>query len=356
MSHVSSGILGSRAMVLKASMNDYYHETNESMAGSCLMSSENAIPQIDRGVGIDVVRLTEGAARRAARHMGRGDEALIFREALAGLTESLNLVNLRGRFVLGQSMPELQDRVDSGEHFGEGSRDVDLAVHPVECLTACALGGRNSMSALVVAPTGTIPAIPDVYMEKLACGHGLDDTLSFDMTVAEILETLAVAKGSRIEELTVTILDRPRNREWIEATREAGARVRLIADGDLAAAIATCVPDSGVDLLVGSGGAFEGFLAAAAVSGMGGSFVGRYVIKSEEHHRLVLNAGIDDPRRVLHSSDLLPGEYVFSATGITDGDVLPGVRFHSGTAISESLMVRTASHTVRRVRSEHKLH
>ncbi len=308
---------------------------------------------ISRGVGIDVVRLTEGAAREAARGVGLGDEEAIYRGALEGFYQSLPEVNFRIANIFGEADPEWIDRVQAFKNQEmPDAISVDIGIHVVECLTACALGGRNAMSALVVAHEGTIRRIPDIYMDKIACAPEIRDVINFDDKPSDLLRAAADAKKSAVDELRVTILDRPRNRHWIDAARSVGSRVRLIADGDLAAAIATAIPNSGIDMLVGSGGAMEGWLAAAAMRGLGGGFQGRFLVKDDDDMRSLIDAGFDDPRKPINLDEVLPEKLIFSATGITSGDVLDSLSFRDGRANSHSLMVRTASETVRWIHSE----
>lgn len=315
------------------------------------MRSDEPTYKINRSVGIDVVRLTEGAARGAALRMGQGDEGSIFRAAIDGFLAGLTEVSLGVDVAMGETLPGLEDALANEFSDAEERLPVDIAIKLVECRTACAIGGRNAMSAMVVAPRGSVNAIPQMYMEKIACGPEAREAISFDLSPPDLIRAVAEAKKVHPEQLTVTILDRPRNHKWIEGARSAGARVQLIADGDLAAAIATAVPESGIDLLLGSGGALEGWLAAAALKGLGGGFYARFLTMQADDERKLVSAGFEDPRRPVDIYSLLPEEFVFSATGITDGDALRGIRYRGTIAESESLMVRTTSETVRWIRS-----
>lgn len=319
------------------------------------MSLDANALELSRGVGIDLVRLTEGAATAAATEMGRGDPGRVYASARAGFEQALADVALSPRIAMGDSAtvepPFLTDDEQPGK--GDGIR-VDLAVRLVECLTACSLGGRNSMAAVVMAQPGTIRPIPQMYMDKIAVGPRGRGAIAFDLPPEALFENVAGALGLPLRSLTVVILDRPRNARWIDAARTVGVKVRLIADGDLAAAIATAVPDSGIDLLVGSGGSREGWLAAAALRGLGGQFLGRFLPFRPDDERVLIQQGIDS-RALLAWDELLPEEYLFSATGISDGDALRGVRYVGDVAISDSLLVRTASETVRRIRTERRI-
>lgn len=319
------------------------------------MSSAGNGIELSRGVGIDVVRLTEGAATAAASELGRGDEQRIFSAAIAGFRQALDEVSLAPRIVMGEDGPGVPGWGDGHVVNGPGHIHADAAFKVVECLTACALGGRNAMSAIVLAPPGSIRAVPRLYMDKIAVGPAAREAIEMGLDPASLFARVAEARSLRLEDLSVVILDRPRNRRWLDSAREAGVKVRLIADGDLAAAIATAVPDSGIDLLVGSGGSREGWLAAAALRGLGGEFIGRFLPSSSDDERALLQAGFEDPRGVFRAEEILPEEFIFSATGITEGDALRGVRHKAGVAVSESLMVRTASDTVRWIRTERRV-
>ena len=311
--------------------------------------------ELSRGVGIDLVRLTEGAAVAAAAEMGRGSAARVYEAARSGFLQALGAVSLSPLVAMGDAAAEEQPFLVDGERLrtGEGM-EVDLAVRLVECLTACSLGGRNAMSTVVMAPAGTIRPIPQVYMDKIAVGPAARDAVDFDLPPDELFGRVAESLGLPLTALAVVVLDRPRNQRWVEAARTAGARVRLIADGDLAAAIATAVPDSGINMLVGSGGAREGWLAAAALRGLGGQFLGRYLPFKPQDQRVLAEHGFE-AKMPLRWDDLLPAEFMLSVTGISDGDALRGIRLHGSHAVSESLLLRTASETVRWIRTERRL-
>lgn len=314
---------------------------------------ENGL-ELSRGVGIDLVRLTEGAAVAAAAEMGRGNPARLYEAARAGFLQALDAVSLSPLVAMGDAAAQEPPFLVDGERLRSGQGlEVDLAVRLVECLTACALGGRNAMSIVVMAPAGMIRPIPQVYMDKIAVGPQARDVVDFNLSPAELFGRVAEARGLPLAALTVVVLDRPRNQRWVDAARDAGARVRLIADGDLAAAIATAVPDSGIDILVGSGGAREGWLAAAAMRGLGGQFLGRWLPFKAQDQRLLAAHGFE-AREPLRWDELLPAEFMLSVTGISDGDALRGVRRNGSSAVSESLLLRTASETVRWIRTERR--
>lgn len=322
--------------------------------------SDGSQVKIDRSVGIDVVRLTEGAARAAAHWVGRGREDALYAAALRGFLDSFAEVSLSARIVMSEGYGGATEVAPGSLLDGSDGMVMDVALKLVECITASALGGRNAMSTIVVAPAGTVRVLPrGVYLEKLACGPDLVAAVEavggLASAPADLVAAVASARGVDVSRVTVTVLDRPRNATLIDALRAAGARVRLIADGDLAAAIAVAVPESGIDLLLGSGGALEGWLAAAALRGLGGGFWARFLCTTAEQEQAVIAAGFADPRGMLSMQELLPSAFVFSATGITDGDVLRGIRYRQGVVRSESLMVRTTSQTVRWIASERPL-
>jgi fructose-1,6-bisphosphatase II len=321
----------------------------------------SAVPQAtdqlpDRNLALELVRVTEAAALACAPLVGRGDKEAADQAAVDGMRYALHSVSMDGVVVIGEGEKDEAPMLYNGERIGDGSPPlVDIAVDPLEGTTLAAHGMPSALAVIALSARGTMfdPG-PCVYMEKMAGAPEIADLLDLDRPLPETLQLIAQRKGTSIGDTMVVVLDRPRHEEGIRAIREAGGRVRLIAHGDVSAALLAVTERSPVDLLWGVGGTPEGVISAAAVKCLGGRLLGRLWPRDESERQAALDAGYD-LARVLDQDDLVAGDDVFfSATGVTDGDVLQGVRYPSaGGATTESLVMRTRSGTVRRISARH---
>ena len=311
---------------------------------------------MERVLSLEFARVTEAAAIAAARLLGRGDKEAIDAAAVEAMRAMLGTVRVAGRVVIGEGEMDEAPMLYIGEEVGAGGEAVDIAVDPVEGTNLVAKGLPGAIAVIAVAPAGQLLHAPDMYMDKMACGPAGRGLVDLDRPVGETLRLLAARLDRRVEDLTVVILDRDRHKERIAAVREAGARLRLISDGDVTPAVAACMPDSGVDLMFGIGGAPEGVLAAAAVRCLGGDFQGRLWPLSPAEEERARAMGVE-AGRLLGLEDLVRGDdVIFAATGISDGDVLSGVRFLSeDVAQSTTLVTRSRTGTVRWVTARHHL-
>jgi fructose-1,6-bisphosphatase II len=309
-----------------------------------------------QNLDLDFVRVTEATALASARLMGRGDEAAAQKAAVTTMHDLLSRGSLRCRVVVGEGEPGQVSRLANGELLGNGEEVVaDVALDALEGTNICAAGRPNSISVMAVTEPGGFLATPDVYMEKIVVGPRAKGTIDLSLSPTENLQRIAEARQSYVEDLTVVVLDRPRHERLIKEIREAGAKLRLIGDGDLSAAIATAVKDSGIDVLMGIGGAPQGLLAAAALKGMNGDMQGRFLTRSETERAKVQRLVQGDARQIFSIDDLVPGhDALFVATGITDGDVLKGVRLSGKGATTHSLAIRCLTGTVRLIQTEHR--
>jgi len=310
----------------------------------------------DRNLALELVRVTEAAALAAARLVGMGDKEAADQAAVDGMHFVLHSVPMDGVVVIGEGEKDSAPMLFNGERIGDGSPpSVDIAVDPLEGTRLTALGMPSALSVIALAERGAMfdPG-PCVYMEKLAGGREIADLLDLDRPLAETLRLIAERKGTDIRDVMVVMLDRPRHEDALREMRAAGARVRLITDGDVSAALLAVSERSSVDLLWGIGGTPEGVISAAAIKCLGGRLLGRLWPRDDAERAAALAAGYD-LERVLDHDDLVRGEDVFfSATGVTDGDVLQGVRYQgAGGATTESLVMRARSGTVRRVHARH---
>ena len=305
---------------------------------------------------LEFVRVTEATALASARLMGRGDEAAAQKAAVTTMHDLLSRGPLRCRVVVGEGEPGQVSRLANGEILGDGEEVVaDVALDALEGTNICASGRPNSISVMAVTEPGGFLATPDVYMEKIVVGPRARGTIDLSLSPTENLQRIAEARQCYVEDLTVVVLDRPRHERLIKEIREAGAKLRLIGDGDLSAAIATAVRDSGIDVLMGIGGAPQGLLAAAALKGMNGDMQGRFLTRSEAERAKVQRLGQSDVQQILSIDDLVSGrDALFVATGITDGDVLKGVRLSGKGATTHSLAIRCQSGTIRFIQTEHR--
>jgi len=310
----------------------------------------------DRNLALELVRVTEAAAMQAARWIGRGDKIAADQAAVDGMHHVLRTVGMDGVVVIGEGEKDEAPMLHNGERVGSGEPpQVDIAVDPLEGTRLCAFGMPNSISVIALAEQGTMfdPG-PCVYMEKMAGGEEIADLLDLDRPLGRTVELIAERREVDVTDVMAIVLDRPRHEEGIQAIRDAGARVRLITDGDVSAVLLAVSPRSPVDFLWGIGGTPEGVISACAVKCMGGGQIGRLWPRTDEERRAALDAGYD-LERVLDHDELVRGDNAFfSATGVTDGDVLQGVRYQGPRgATTESLVMRSRSGTVRRVLSRH---
>jgi fructose-1,6-bisphosphatase II len=309
----------------------------------------------DRNLALELVRVTEAAALAAARMVGRGDKEAADQAAVDAMRHVLESVPMDGHVVIGEGEKDEAPMLYNGEHIGNGTPpQVDIAVDPLEGTRLTALGMPSAISVIALAERGSLfdPG-PCVYMEKIAGGEEIADLLDLDRPLHETLKLIAERKHMSVGDVTVVMLDRPRHEEAMRQVREAGARIRLILDGDVSAALLAVSDRSPVDLLWGIGGTPEGVISAAALKCMGGQLLGRLWPRDETERRAAIDAGYDLDQ-VLTCHDLCRGDDVFfSATGVTDGDVLQGVRYRGAGATTESLSMRSRSGTVRRIHARH---
>ena len=308
-------------------------------------------------MALDSVRVTEAAALAASRLMGRGDEKAADQAAVDAMRNALNVLDIEGTVVIGEGERDEAPMLYIGEKVGTGTgTKVDIALDPLEGTTITAKGGPNAIACLAMAPHGGFLNAPDTYMNKIAVGGGLPDGLiDITATARENLGRLAEAKGVSLSDLVVLILDRPRHEKLIADVREAGARIRLISDGDVAGVIATSRPDSGIDIYMGIGGAPEGVLAAAALRCIGGQFQGQLTFRNEEEKARARRMGVEDLDRVYSVDELARGDVMFTATGVTDGTMLKGIRRIGDRLMTESIVMRSKTGTVRVIEAEHNL-
>jgi len=312
---------------------------------------------MDRNLALELARVTEAAALAAARLMGRGDPVAIDEAATAAMHRAFGAIETAGRIVIGEAPQESTDPLHVGEFVGSGASDLpvamDVALDALEGVTVCATGGGNALSIILVGLPEKVLRCPETYMEKIACGPEGEGVVSLEKSPTENLKALAEAKGVYVEDLTAVILDRPRHSRLVNEVREAGARVQLLADGDLAAAIATARPGSGVDILLGIGGGQQGVLAAGALKGLGGVFEGRFRPLSGDETVLLKAAGLEEADRIYAAEDLVGDQVMFAATGVTSGHLLSGVQFFKGGARTNSVVVRSATRTIRWIETHH---
>lgn len=312
---------------------------------------------MERELALEFVRVTEAAAIAAGRLMGRGLKNEADKAAVDAMRAVLDTVHVCGRVVIGEGEMDEAPMLYIGENVGCGDGPfVDIAVDPVEGTSLVAKGLPNSIAVLAVAERGGLLHAPDMYMDKIAVGAAGKGCIDIERPVKENLLCLARATGRRVEDLTVVILDRPRHEQLVRQVRAAGARIKLITDGDVAPAVATAIGDTGVDMLLGIGGAPEGVLAAAALRCLGGEMQGRLMPLDEAQAERARSMGFRDMKMVLTLNDLVPSEdVIFAATGITDGDLLKGVRYYGERATSHSIVMRSRTGTVRLVEATHRL-
>ncbi|MEU5880277.1 class II fructose-bisphosphatase [Spirillospora sp. NPDC047279] len=319
------------------------------------LATEPAAP--DRNLAMELVRVTEAAALAAARWVGRGEKNGADGAAVNAMRQLINTVSMQGVVVIGEGEKDNAPMLYNGEEVGDGGgAECDVAVDPIDGTRLTALGMNNAIAVLSVAPRGSMFDPSAVfYMEKLVTGAEAADVVDIERPIRDNIRAIAKAKGSAPEDVTVVILDRPRHEGMVKEIREAGARVKLITDGDVAGAIMAAREGTGTDLLLGIGGTPEGIIAACAIKALGGVIQGRLWPQDDAERQKALDAG-HDLGRVLTTDDLVTSDDVFfAATGITDGELVDGVRYKKGTAFTHSLVMRSRSGTIRTVASEHQL-
>jgi fructose-1,6-bisphosphatase II len=311
----------------------------------------------DRNLALELVRVTEAGAMAAGRWVGRGDKEGGDGAAVDAMRELVNSVSMRGVVVIGEGEKDNAPMLYNGEEVGNGDGpDCDFAVDPIDGTTLMSKGLPNAISVLAVAERAAMFDPSAVfYMDKIAVGPEAVHAIDISAPIGENIRNVAKAKHSSVSDMTVCILDRPRHEKLIAEVRDAGARIRLITDGDVAGAISACRPNSGTDLLAGIGGTPEGIIAAAAIRCMGGAIQGKLAPKDDEERQKAIDAGYDLDQ-ILSTEDLVSGENVFfCATGVTDGDLLKGVQYYGGGCTTQSIVMRSKSGTVRMIEAYHRL-
>ncbi len=307
---------------------------------------------MDRNLALEAVRVTEASALAAARLMGRGDLEATDRAGAEAMRKTFQSIAINGVIVLGDTDSNL---LPIGEKVGNlTGPELDVALDPLEGAAICAIGGYNAMSIVAIAERGGFLRIPEMHMQKIAVGPEGRGAISLEKSATENLRALADAKGVYVADLTVAMLERPRHESLIAEVREAGARVKLLRDGDVAAAIATTHPESGIDMLLGIGGSQQGIMTAAALRCAAGDMQARLIARSGEEAEKARECGIRDLAKIYTIEEMASGSVMFAGTGVTNGDYLRGVRFYRGGAMTHSVVMRSRTHTVRFMQSHHR--
>lgn len=312
---------------------------------------------MDRNLALEVVRVTEMAAIASARLMGRGLKDASDQAAVDAMRKAFDALRIDGTVVIGEGERDEAPMLYIGEKVGRADADsppVDIALDPLEGTNLCAYGRPGACSVVAIANRGDLLNAPDIYMEKLAVGPKARGAIDLSRSPTENLRSIAAKMGREVGDLTVVILDRPRHEALIREVRATGARIRLIEDGDVAAAIATCFEEAGVDVLIGTGGAPEGVISAAALRSVGGEMQGRLVATTDAERARAEKMGITQLDRIYTAEDLARGDVMFAATGVTTGDFLKGVRFFGGGCETFSVVMRSKTGTVRFIQAHHR--
>ena len=313
---------------------------------------------MERELAMEIVRVTEAAALASAQWMGRGKKNEADNAATTAMRKMFDSVNMQGTVVIGEGELDEAPMLYIGEELGTGHGPaVDIAVDPLEGTTIVAKGHSNAMAVIAAADKGTLLHAPDMYMEKIAVGKNAAGLISLDDPIEKTIEIVAKANNKRIQDLNVIIQERERHQEIIERIRAKGARVSLFGDGDVSASIATAFPHTGIDLFVGIGGAPEGVISAAAIKCLGGDMQARLIPQNAEEEKRCREMGLENPRQLLTLDDLVSGEdAIFAATGVSNGDLLAGVRFLGGDLVeTDSIVMRSKTKTVRFIKAHHHL-
>ena len=313
---------------------------------------------LDRVLVLEMVRVTEAAAIAAAKLIGRGDEKAADAAAVEAMRAALNELPLDGTVVIGEGERDEAPMLYIGERVGsaqDSGPKIDIALDPLEGTTITAKAGPNALAVLAIAENGCLLNAPDTYMQKLAVGPGYPQgTIDISRSVSDNIHSIAKSKGVEPAEITACVLDRDRHQDIIEELRSLGCSVRLIPDGDVAGVIAVADPDTGIDVYIGTGGAPEGVLAAAALRCVGGQMQGRLVFRNDDEVKRAHRWGIEDLERIYTMEDMAQGDCIFAATGVTDGSLLKGVHRRNNCVTTESVVMRASTGTVRRVSTEYR--
>jgi fructose-1,6-bisphosphatase II len=312
---------------------------------------------MDRNLALEAVRVTEAAALASARLMGRGDHDGADQAAVEAMRRAFQDLSIRGEVVIGEGERDEAPMLYIGERVGRWAADdleIEIAVDPLEGTNLCATGAPNALSVVAMGEKGKLLRAPDTYMEKLAVGPSARGAIDLRRTPTENLRAVADALGKYVEDLTVVILERPRHEALVREVRAAGARIKLIPDGDVAGALNTCFADTGVDVLMGIGGAPEGVIGAAAIRCLGGDMQGRLRFRNDAERERARGMGIADPDRIMTAEELAGGSVMFAATGVTQGDFLKGVRYTGDGARTHSVVMRSRTGTIRYIETVHR--
>ncbi len=314
---------------------------------------------MERNLALEFVRITEAAALSSAKWMGRGDEKAADQAAVDAMRKAFDSLTIDGTVVIGEGERDEAPMLYIGEKVGrrtEGAPAIDIALDPLEGTTICATGGVGSISVIAVAERGNFLHAPDTYMDKIACGPQAKGQIDIDLSPTENIKRVSLALKKPVGDVTVVILDRPRHADLIAEVRKTGARIHLIGDGDVSAAVAAAWPESGIDLLMGIGGAPEGVISAAAMQCLGGDFQGRLKFRNDEEKKRAQKMGITDLNKKYTINELAKGSVMFVATGVTDGPFLKGVKMLPGGQVKTySVVMRSKSGTIRNVEAHHNL-
>jgi fructose-1,6-bisphosphatase II len=309
---------------------------------------------MDRNLALEFVRVTEAAAIAAAKWVGKGDKNAADKAAVDAMRSRFNQIDFSGTIVIGEGSKDEAPELYTGEKVGKGMHPkMDIAVDPLECTDSVAYGRYNALTIITTGPHGSLLNAPDTYMDKIAVGPEARDVIDLDAPVKDNIQKVAKALGKDVEEITVSLLDRPRHEALIEEIRKAGARIRLITDGDVAVGIASCLPESPIDMLLGSGGSTESVLAAVAIRILGGEILARFKPRNDEDKKALANLGLNETQ-IFTAEEMAKGESLtFTATGVIDGPLLNGVEFKPSTIITHSVVMRKTSQTIRYMTTHH---
>ena len=308
---------------------------------------------MDRNLAIELVRVSEFAALAASKHIGRGDEKAADQAAVDAMRKCLNSLTISGTVVIGEGERDEAPMLYIGENVGAGGPKVDIALDPLEGTTITAKGGENAMAVIALAQEGGFLNAPDVYMKKISTNSNNEKVVSLDQDLKSNIKDLAKFKKINIEDLVICILDRERHKHEIEIIRSTGARIKMIDDGDVSAVISSVLISSSIDMYYGIGGAPEGVLAAAALQCIGGNLEGQLLFNNEDEIKRGQKIGIKDHNKIYQLNDLATGDIVFSATGVTDGTMLKGIKITKNSAETHSIVMRSKTGTIRHINGEH---